>query len=127
MRTTAAMSQWRTDNLVCPDRQDCLSSTLRIPDHRQKLILAQHRNAERLCFLQLRSGRLTGHYIRRFRRDRARRFAAFTLNEAMNLVAREFCQRAGNDDSLAGERRSRRGGDELRSNAEAFHFFDALA
>src|SRR5437868_14237957 len=90
--------------------------SLRIPHHRQKLILSQHRNAKRLRFLQFRSGCFSGDDVRRLRRHRAPRLATFALNETLDVLAREARQRARDDDRLSGERSACRRGDETRPN-----------
>src|SRR5437764_11388502 len=96
-------------------------------DHRQKLVFAEHRDAERFRLFELRPGGLSRNDIRSLRRDRARRLAAFPLDEPMDLVARKTRQRPGDHDRFPRQCRPGRRGDELWSDAKAFHLLDTVA
>src|ERR1019366_4594008 len=93
----------------------------------QKLVLGQDRHTERLRFVELRARGVTGDQVRSLRRDGAGRLAPFTLDQFVDLVAREASERPSDDERLAREAVTAHGGHMGWSDAEALHLLDALA
>ena len=72
-------------------------------DHRRKLLLRQHRHAERLRLVELAAGLLAGDDVVGLLRHAAGRLAAERFDQLLDLLAAVVRQRAGHDERLAGE------------------------
>ena len=77
IRFAGGETAWRVTTTECVAKR-----LISLPDHRQPLILCQHRDAVLLGLGELRAGARTGHHVIRLLRHRARRLGSQPLGHA---------------------------------------------